>query len=474
MSDHDAPTLDNATFDDDASHHDATSVSIFGPQHRTTTLGMVSLVALVAFEAMAIAAAMPTVARALDGLPLYALAFGVTLATSVVGMVVGGQWNDRRGPATPLWTGLACFIAGLLLAGLAHDMRTLLAGRLLQGLGAGAISVSLFVLAGRSYPQAMRPRLFAAFSAAWVVPSLLGPALSGWMVDAIGWRWVFLAVPLAALPAAWMLRPALRGLQGHVDTDAGSARRWRGLWACGAAIGLCLLYVGGQMRGGTSLALLVPGAALAFACAWRLLPRGTLRAARGLPSVIALRGLVCAAFFGTEAFLPLLLSRERGLSPVWAGVALSVGALGWSAGSQYQGHARNGWSRHRFLRVGTGAVFSGLVLTCAATWPSVPVWLAIVGWTLAGLGMGLISASLSMLALSMSAPGEEGANGSALQLCEATVVAGSMAIGGSLFAALLATSTQAAYLANFAIALLMALLAMAIVGRTGARGLVIN
>jgi MFS family permease len=472
MPDHDAPIIDRTTFDHDVPPQDAPRASILAPPHRTTTLGMVSLVALVAFESMAVAAAMPTVARALDGLPLYALAFGVTLATSVVGMVVGGQWNDRRGPAAPLWSGLACFITGLLLAGLAPDMAALLAGRLLQGLGAGAISVSLFVLAGRCYPQAMRPRLFAAFSAAWVVPSLLGPALSGWMVETIGWRWVFLAVPLAALPAGWMLRPALRGLEGHAD--AGTSRRRRGLWACGAAVGLCLLYIGGQARGATALALLVPGAALAFACAWRLLPHGTLRAARGLPSVIALRGLVCAAFFGTEAFLPLLLSRERGLSPVWAGVALSVGALGWSAGSQYQGHARNGWSRHRFLRVGTCAVFSGLVLTCAAAWPSMPVSLAIFGWTVAGLGMGLISASLSMLALSMSAPGEEGANGSALQLCEATVVAGSMAIGGSLFAALLATSTQAAYLANFAIALLMALLAMAIVGRTGARGFVIN
>jgi hypothetical protein len=291
------------------------------------------------------------------------------------------------------------------------------------------------------------------------------------MADTIGWRWVFLAVPLAALPAAWMLRPALRG---HADAAAQVPRRGRAPWACGAALGLCLLYLGGQARGGAALAMLVPGAALALACTWRLLPRGTLRAAHGLPSVVALRGLVCAAFFGTEAFLPLLLSRERGLSPVWAGVALSVGALGWSLGSQYQGHARNGWSRHRFLRVGTSAVFTGLLLTCAAAWPGVPVPLAILGWALAGLGMGLISASLSMLALSMSAPGEEGANGSALQLCEATVVAGSMAVGGSLFAALLSTSAQAAYLANFAIALLMALLAMAIVGRTGARALVVN
>lgn len=467
MPDQHASALDSPHAADDTFR-----TSILSPRFRSTTLGMVSLVALVAFEAMAIAAAMPTVARALDGLPMYALAFGVTLATSVVGMVVGGQWSDRRGPAAPLWSGLACFVTGLLLAGFAANMPTLLAGRLLQGLGAGAISVTLFVLAGRCYPEAMRPRLFAAFSAAWVVPSLLGPALSGWMVDTIGWRWVFLAVPLAALPAAWMLRPALRGLHGQ--GEATTTHRRRALWACGAATGLCLLYVGGQTRGSAALALLVPGAALAFACIWRLLPRGTLRAAPGLPSVIALRGAVCAAFFGTEAFLPLLLSRERGLSPLWAGIALSVGALGWSAGSQYQGHARNGWSRHRFLRVGTSAVFSGLVLTCAAAWPSVPVWFAILGWTIAGLGMGLISASLSMLALSMSAPGEQGANGSALQLCEATVVAASMAVGGSLFAALLSTSAQAAYLANFAIALCMALLAIALVGRTNARGFVVN
>ena len=113
------------------------------------------------------------------------------------------------------WLALAS--AGLLLAGFAASMPMLLAGRLLQGLGAGAISVTLFVLAGRCYPETMRPRLFAAFSAAWVVPSLLGPALSGWMVDTIGWRWVFLAVPLAALPAARMLQPALRELREQAD-----------------------------------------------------------------------------------------------------------------------------------------------------------------------------------------------------------------------------------------------------------------
>ncbi len=79
---------------------------------------MVALVALHAFEALAVAAAMPTVAEALDGLRLYALAFGGTLATSVIGMTLAGRWADRHGPARPLWHDLGCFVLGLLLAGL--------------------------------------------------------------------------------------------------------------------------------------------------------------------------------------------------------------------------------------------------------------------------------------------------------------------------------------------------------------------
>ncbi len=446
--------------------------SILSPHYRATTIGMVSLVALIAFEALAVATAMPTVTRALDGLPLYALAFGVTLAASVVGMTVAGRWSDMRGPASPLWAGLTCFLCGLMLAGCALNMPMLLAGRLVQGLGGGGMSVALYVLVGRRYPEALRPRLFAAFSAAWVLPSLVGPALSGLVVEHIGWRWVFLAVPPLALPAAALLRPALRDLPAIAR--GGTASRRRSLWAVGAATGVCLLYLGGQQQGADAVAILVPAMILSLACTWRLLPQGTLSAARGLPSVIALRGLVCAAFFGTEAFLPLLLSRERGLSPSMAGLVLSAGALGWSAGSWYQGHRRNGWSRHRFLRVGTLGVCAGMALTVSAVSAAVPVPVAALGWTVVGLGMGLISASLSMLTLSMSAPGQQGANGSALQLCEAVTVASALAVGGSLFSALLATSAQAAYLANFAILGAMALLAAAIVGRIGARQFVVN
>ncbi|KAF1055231.1 MAG: putative multidrug-efflux transporter [Stenotrophomonas maltophilia] len=205
--------------------------SILSPAYRTTTIGMVVLVALLAFEALAVAAAMPTVATALDGLRLYALAFGGTLATRVVGMTAAGRWIDREGPDRPLWWGLGCFVLGLLLAGLATRMGMLVAGRLLQGLGSGAMPVALYVMVGRYYPEALRPRVFAAFSAGWVVPSMIGPALSGLIVQHLGWRWVFLAVPLLAIPAALMLRPALGQHRG--ETAAPPRMQRAATWCAG-------------------------------------------------------------------------------------------------------------------------------------------------------------------------------------------------------------------------------------------------
>ncbi|MGH8053354.1 MAG: MFS transporter [Stenotrophomonas sp.] len=468
MSSH--PTASSPTT---AAQIDPSATSILSPQYRATTFGMVALIALFGFEALAVATAMPTVARELDGLKLYALAFGGTLATSVIGMTLSGRWSDRHGPATPLWNGLGCFLLGLLVAGFAINMPMLVIGRLLQGLGAGALIVALYVMAARVFPEALRPKVFAAFSAGWVVPSLIGPALSGLIVQHAGWRWVFLGVPILAVPAALVLRPALRRITNTNPTPAETANSAAAEpspvpWAVGAASGALLLYVGGQYHDLKALALLLPAIALLILCSWKLLPAGTLRVRRGLPSVIALRGMIGAAFFGCEAFLPLLLSRERGLSPLMAGVILSLGALGWAAGSGFQGHQRLGLSRQRILQIGTAMIASGVALTILVVLAATPLWIVLIGWTITGLGMGLTYPSLSVLTLSLSPPARQGANSSALQLSEAIAVAATLAVGGSLFAALLDHSVLAGYLVNFCIALLLALLGCLVTRRIAA------
>src|SRR3712207_8889708 len=89
-----------------------------------------------------------------------------------------GDVGDRRGPRVALPWGVAAFAAGLLVAGLAGGMAVFVAGRALQGLGAGVMVVLLYVIAGQAYDASLRPRLFGAISAAWVLPALVGPVRS--------------------------------------------------------------------------------------------------------------------------------------------------------------------------------------------------------------------------------------------------------------------------------------------------------
>lgn len=438
---------------------------ILSAPYRAATVGMVALISLIAFEALAVTTAMPTVARELNGLKVYALAFGGVLATSIIGMTLSGRWSDRRGPAPAIWTGLVGFVAGLLIAGLARTMPALLLGRLVQGFGAGCLFPALYVIVGRLYPERLRPKVFASFSAGWVVPALIGPAISGAIVEHVGWRWVFLAVPILAVPAAIALRGALRTIERTTGTPADASGRM--LNAVGASIGACLLFLAGQESGWLAVAMFLPAVALLVGCGRRLLPKGTLVAARGLPAVIALRGVAASAFFGTEAFLPLMFSHEHGMSPLGSGLAISGGALGWFSGSWYQGHYAS-ISRQALLNRGTAAMLLGTVLAALGTFHWMPVTVSIAGWAFTGLGMGMAYATVSVLTLSMSSMEEQGTNSSALQLCESLMVAATLAIGGSLFAALLNVSYALAFAANFAITVLLAGVSIVVARRTDA------
>src|SRR4051812_28397021 len=150
---------------------------------------MFALVAFSAFEATAVTTVMPTVARELDGVGLYALSFAAPLASGVVGMVAAGRWSDRRGPVIPLSTALVLFAAGLVVCGLAPSMEVLVGGRVLQGLGGGALTVCLYVLVGLVFPAPLQPAVFTSFAAAWVLPTLFGPVLAAYVAHTLGWRW---------------------------------------------------------------------------------------------------------------------------------------------------------------------------------------------------------------------------------------------------------------------------------------------
>jgi MFS family permease len=399
---------------------------------RTTTWSMCALLFMVAFESMAVTTVMPTVSRALDGAGLYAFAFAGPLATGVVGMVVAGPWSDRAGPRTPLLVAVGFFTAGLTITGLAPSMEVLVVGRLVQGLGGGAMTVALYVLVARLYPAVLHPRIFAWFAAAWLVPSLVGPSGAGAIAQHLGWRWVFLGVLLLVVPATLALVAPLRHV-GAPETPGDRAPRGRLAWATLAAAAVLGLNLAAHVPVPWSVVLAVGTGVVALVALRAVVPAGTLRAGRGLPSVIATRGLVAGAFFGAEVYLPYLLTERYGFSPTTAGISLTVAGVAWVATSWLQGRLGDRLAHRDAVVVGSAFVVvavAGSLVTAA--W-HLPPAVAIASWTLAGAGMGLGYARLTVLVLAYSAPGTQGVNSSALSIADSIGAAIALALTGLAF-----------------------------------------
>ncbi|WP_225234860.1 MFS transporter [Klenkia terrae] len=400
-------------------------IGVFDRAHRSTTVGLLVLVSFVAFEAMAVATAMPTAVAELDGLAWYGWPFTAFLVAQVVGMVLGGEVGDRRGARVALLWGVGIFAAGLVASGSAVDMGLFVAGRAVQGLGGGLIAVSLYVVAGAAYAPQLRAALFGALSAAWVVPALVGPLVSGLVTSLASWRLVFLGIlPLVAAGLVLVL-PALRGLAvPEGGAPAVASRRW---WAVLAGAGVGALQYAGQRMDLPAVPVAVLGLVALVLGLRRLLPTGTGRAARGLPSVVASRGLLAGAFFGVEALIPFSLTTLHDYPATTAGIPLTAGALGWSLASALQGR-RPDMSRVRLLQTGFVLVTTGVAGTALIAVAGLHGWATYVTWAVAGLGMGLGMSSLGVLLLEQSPEHRRGADSAALQIADVTGSA--LCIGG--------------------------------------------
>ena len=411
---------------------------LLSPAYAATTIGMFALIAFVAFEAMAVTTVMPTVARALDGESLYALTFAGPLACGVLGTVAAGAWSDRRGPALPLVASMVLFSAGLLVCAGAPTMEVLLAGRVLQGLGGGALTVGLYVLVGLVFPAVLQPAVFASFAAAWVLPALFGPALAALVADVLGWRWVFGGAVLLVAGAALLIAPALRGRGRTGDDrsaaphDAAGARRALA-WATLAAVAVLALELLGSSPGtavGAGLALVLVVVSLR-----RLLPAGTLLGRRGLPAVIATRGLLSASFFCAEAYIVYVLQEQWGLSPGRAGIALTFVGITWAAASQAQARLGTRVSDVRAMRVGTVLVLVGVAALVLSVELHLPAVVTGASYVLAGAGMGFGYPRTSVAMLAASTDRDRGFNSSALTIADSLGAALALSVSGVVFAA---------------------------------------
>ena len=440
---------------------------LWAPQRRALTTGLVLTVTFVASEALAVVTVMPVVARDLGGLRLYGWVFSGFMLGSVVGIVLAGREADRRGPAVPFVAGVTLFGAGLAVAGLAPTMGVLVTGRVLQGLGAGAVPAVAYSSIGRSLTGPLRARMMAVLSTAWVAPGLAGPALSAEVARLFGWRWVFLGLlPLVAV-AGSIAVPALIRLGPPGVVQAQEHRLIDGLrTAAGAAMLLAgLTLAAGSRATVAGFALIVVGGAVGLPALRRLVPAGTLTARRGLPATIACRGLLTFAFFGADAYVTLTVTAVRHRSTLVAGLAVTGATLAWTAGAWIQARLSDTWEGRRLVRAGLLVILAGIAGMVVVLQPAVPVATGLVAWTVAGLGMGLAYAPLSLMMLQEASPGQEGQASASLNLTDVLGTAIGIGVGGAAVAAEPGGHLHLGITVAFAAAAAVAVVALAVTRR---------
>lgn len=425
-----------------------------------------SLLFLAAFEELAIATVMPRIADELDGHSAYSLGLAAPMATAIIGMVVSGAWSDRKGPRGPFWFGAVVFGAGLLVAGLAPEMTTFVVGRLLQGLGGGAINVTIYVLVARMYPMHLHAKIFGLFAACWVIPSLVGPFLAGAVAQAFSWHWVFLGVLILEAGACAIMFPSLQGLPAEeMPDDAaqdGASGTSEGLRqvvinvARAAVIAFAVLSIGFLGDWGVwRYVVMAAMVALILVLIKPLLPKGAFLLAIGLPAVIVLRGLLAAADFGAEAYLPLLFNKVYDLDLTLSGLALTVSAITWALASWAQGHFFESWSDRSLLMFSVAFVVAAIAGVAVCTALQFSVWAIVVFWAISGFGMGLAYPRISTMVIRLSPRNKQGFNSAALNMSDSTGAAlGVAGLGtlqhGAAVGPLAAIFTVATVLAVFA------------------------
>ena len=214
-------------------------------ERRIVTVALLLAMTVVSLEQTVVSTAMPSIIAALKGLEIYPWVFSAYLLAATVTTPIYGKLADLLGRKRVLLFGLGLFALGSMLSGMAQSMPELIAMRVVQGLGAGAVGPIVLTMLGDLFTIEERARVQGWFSAVWGVSSLAGPALGGVLTDQLSWRWVFFvtvpfAVGLGLDPVRSRPREG-RAARGPADRLGGGA-----LLTLGSVVLLLAVLKGGE------------------------------------------------------------------------------------------------------------------------------------------------------------------------------------------------------------------------------------
>jgi len=410
---------------------------IFEGKYRALTIGIIIAVTTVAFEGLAITTIAPSLAQKLNGLHLYGWIFSAFLLAQIVGTMVIGQRINKNGVFASFIASNLLFVIGIVIAAMSVNMVMLIAGRVFQGFGAGAIITCVYYSITLGYPDHLRTKILAMFSSAYIIPALIGPYIAGLISEFISWRFVFwLVVPLIGLAVVLTL-PAFRRFS--VREKEASKSGGKELYAVLLAIGTGMLLAGlGTITNWKGIVLSLTGIVIMIKPLRKLLPEGTFSVKRGLPATLASRGLYVACFFATESYVVLALTEVKMLSADLAGLIVAAGALSWSTAAWFQSKLDSkdqGSGRKKRIMIGVCFMIIGVTAVIfAISLPMGGILFAIISQILTGFGIGLANPTTGAIALQHANAGEEGEVSASIQFTDAFGPSISIGLGGALIA----------------------------------------
>lgn len=361
-------------------------------------LAVMLSVGLVAIDATILATAVPSVVGDLGGFTQFPWLFSIYLLAQAISVPIYGKLADLRGRKPIMMLGITLFVLGSILCGFAWSMPALIAFRLIQGLGAGAIQPMGMTIIGDLYSVAERAKVQGYVASVWGISSFVGPTLGGVFSDYLSWRWIFFVnIPLG-LAAAWVF---LRRFKENVARAARPQIDYAGtvLLTVGGSLLLLGLLEGGVVWAWdsvTSIAILAASVVLltVFVVVERRAPEPVLPlwvlGHRVLNSANSSALLIGVLMVGLSTYVPLYAQSVLGTSALVAGFALAAMTLGWPIAAALAGrlYLRLGFRTTMFIGSAFVLVGSGLLLTVT---PSSSVLYLALACFVIGIGLGFAS-----------------------------------------------------------------------------------
>jgi MFS family permease len=404
-----------------------------GPSQARLTFGLVFIISIYATDTFAIVAAMPVIEADLGGRQWYGAVFSIFVLANIIAIVATSLLVGKRSFSSLLSIGLVIFAIGVALGAAAPSMFALTLTRAVQGAGTGVLATITYAVAGCAFDDRMRPKVLAAMSTAFVVPSLVAPAGAAWLAETVHWRWVFAGLLVVTLPAAAVALPLFRQVRMPTRVDPEPGR-------LGAAVGVAAAVVFLQ-AGLAAESLFIVIATALVGLPWmlrgfaKLLPAGSLTGSGVIGGSILSKLLAGIVFLGTDTFIPLALTDIHGHSATVAGLTLTAASLTWAAGSWTVAHKHESWGARSMNRFGHGVLAVSVLCTMViATGTSHALLIAIVAWSAAGFGVGLVFGSVNVVVLREAPDRMVGAVSASLQLSDVMGFAIATGFGGVLIA----------------------------------------